>query len=339
MTIRLGYGLITCQSHPDDLRSSQDLVDEALRLTVRAENLGLHSVWVSEHHHVDDGHLGALFPMLAAMAASTKSIQLGTGLLLAPLHEPLRIAEEAAVVDLISHGRLILGMGLGWRDEEFRVIGLDQSLRVSRLIDALAVLRCAGDGKPTRTGTDQKPIGRITPGSPRIGGPPLWIGALAEPGMVRAGQLADGFLATEVTPFELGAAAQVVRAAAAAAGRDPAQVAMGVHLPTLVTEAPWAEVRDRIRYPGWKYEDMEGQVGCEGPLRYPGPWGEGEEARLMDTSVVGTPEAVAKRIREYADSVGGNLTFVARSYLPGSGERSQMAALMHLADVQSLLAQ
>jgi len=68
VNISLGYGLVTCQSHPDDPRKSAELIDEALHLTKRAEKIGLDSVWVSEHHHVDDGHLGALLVMLSAMA-------------------------------------------------------------------------------------------------------------------------------------------------------------------------------------------------------------------------------------------------------------------------------
>jgi len=338
MAIRLGYGLITCQSHPDDPRPSTELVAEALELATLADDLGLDSVWVSEHHHVDDGHLGALLTMLAAMAAVTRRVRLGTGLLLAPLHHPVRVAEEAALVDLLSHGRLVLGLGLGWREEEFAAVGVSQRERVRRLVELIEVLRASGSGEATRVSTDGRAMARVTPGFMSSGGVPVWVGALADAGIARAGRLADGFMATEVTPADLAAQVAVAREAAAAAGRDPQALTISVHLPTLVTEEPWEAVRDHLRYPGWKYEDMDGQWGSPGPLARPGDWTEGEDERLRATSLVGPVAEVADRIAEYADAAGGDLDFVARSYLPGVGRAEQRRALEALARVGDLLA-
>lgn len=337
MTIHLGYGLITCQRHPDDSRTSEQLVDEAIALATHAEEIGLHSVWVSEHHHVDDGHLGALLVMLSAMAASTDSITLGTAVLLAPLHDPVRIAEEALLVDLISHGRLVLGLGIGWREEEFAVADVTLRDRVPRLLEAIDVMRRGSAGLATRLAADGTPIGRITPRPDGPGRTPIWIGALAEPAIERAGRVADGFMATEVTPSEFAAQVDTARSAAAAAGRDPRDLAISLHLPTLVTRDPWSSVRDLLRYPGWKYVDMDGQRGRQEELPRPPDWEDGEEERLRSTSLVGTPEEVAGRIREYAEAAGGDLTFIARSYLPGAGERRQREALDGLAAVLPLL--
>src|SRR4051794_40967096 len=145
--MRVGYGLITCQRHPADPRSDVELYADALSLAEEAEQRGFDSVWVSEHHFLDDAYMPSLLPVCAAIAARTRRIEIGTGVLLAPLIHPLRLAEDAATVDLISAGRLILGLGLGWRDEELEAFGVASRDRVRLLEESIAVLREAwGDG-------------------------------------------------------------------------------------------------------------------------------------------------------------------------------------------------
>src|SRR5438094_4147274 len=123
MGVQVGIGLFTGQLPPGSGRTFTREYRETLDLVRLAETLGFDSAWVSEHHGAGDGYLPSLLPMLGAFAAATDRIRLGTGILLTPFHHPLRLAEDAAVVDQISGGRLILGLGLAWREEEFRMFG------------------------------------------------------------------------------------------------------------------------------------------------------------------------------------------------------------------------
>ena len=141
--MHLGYGLFTAQHHPDDTRSDVEIYREIVDLAVEAERIGLESVWTSEHHFVDDGYMPSQLPVLAAIAARTERIALGTGVLLAPMFDPLHLAEDAATVDVLSNGRLILGLGIGWREEEFVGLGGAEGHKGRRLEAIIEVLRQA----------------------------------------------------------------------------------------------------------------------------------------------------------------------------------------------------
>lgn len=318
--MKLGYGLINAQRLPDDPRSDTDLYREAVELAERAEELGFDSVWLSEHHFVDDGYMPSVMPVAAAIAARTSRVQIGTALLLAPLYDPVRLAEDAATVDLLSAGRFVLGLGLGWREEEFDGLHISTRHRRRRLIDSIALLRQSwGDGVVTGTATAQYPGMSVTPKPHRPGGPPIWIGGFAEAAVRRAGELADGFMATEVTPEAFAEMAGWVREALAEAGRDASEFEWSVHLPTFPWHGDdaWERVRDSQWYVTWKYEDMEEARGRTGPAAAPPPFPQDRDEELRAGMVMGSPEQVAARIRALQDAIGAPLHYIARLYWPG----------------------
>ena len=147
MGVRIGLGLFTGQIPPGSDRTFAQEYRDIIELSLLAETLGFDSVWVSEHHGAGDGYLPSLLPMLGALAAATERVQLGTGVVLTPFHHPLRLAEDAAVVDQISEGRLILGLGLGWREEEFRMFDIPIRERVRRTSETVEILRKAWTGE------------------------------------------------------------------------------------------------------------------------------------------------------------------------------------------------
>jgi alkanesulfonate monooxygenase SsuD/methylene tetrahydromethanopterin reductase-like flavin-dependent oxidoreductase (luciferase family) len=311
--MKLGFGLITCQHHPGDPRSDEELYADGLDLAVYAEELGFDSVWTSEHHFVDDGYMPSLLPMSAAIAARTQRVEIGTGLLLIPLHHPIRIAEDAATVDLISGGRLILGLGLGWREEEFEGFDVPLGERARRLEHAVSVLRDAWHGEAvSNTGASV----HVTPRPTREVGPPIWIGAWAEAAVRRAGRIADGFIAGGETPEEL---ARHVGWALAERGDEPFTVAL--HMPTFAwngrADEAWELVSPSLRYASWKYDDMEHARRRSGPPPAPPQMTASEEQALREEIVLGTPQQVADRLRAFQDTIGTELHFIADLYGPG----------------------
>ncbi len=102
---------------------------DTLTLIEQAEAWGIDSVWFSEHHLFEDGYLPQPLTMAAAAAARTTRVRLGTAILVAPFRRAIQIAEEAAIVDLVSGGRLDLGLGAGYVNWEFEQFGADSSRR------------------------------------------------------------------------------------------------------------------------------------------------------------------------------------------------------------------
>jgi alkanesulfonate monooxygenase SsuD/methylene tetrahydromethanopterin reductase-like flavin-dependent oxidoreductase (luciferase family) len=318
--MKLGFGLINCQRLPTDPRTDTELYRDAVDVAVLAEQLGFDSVWLSEHHFVDDGYMPSLVPVAAAIGARTSRVQIGTALLLAPLYDPVRLAEDAATLDLLTEGRFVLGLGLGWREEEFEGLKISPKSRKRRLIDQIAILRQAwADGLVTGTATSPYPGMSVTPKPHLPKGPPIWIGGFAEPAVRRAGELADGFMGTEVTPESLAEQVGWVREELEKAGRDPDDFEWSVHLPTFAWHGDdaWERVREHQWYVSWKYEDMDQARGRTGPAVTPPPLPAAREAEMRDGIVLGTPEQVAEQIAALKDAVGAPLHYIARLYFPG----------------------
>jgi alkanesulfonate monooxygenase SsuD/methylene tetrahydromethanopterin reductase-like flavin-dependent oxidoreductase (luciferase family) len=314
--MRLGFGLITCQRVPGDPRSDIDLYCEAIELAEAAERLGYDSVWVSEHHFVDDGYMSSLLPTCAAIAARTSRITIGTGLVLAPLHEPVRLAEDAATVDLIAAGRFVLGLGLGWRPEEFEGLGLEVSDRVPRTRDAITICRQAwGDGLVESRGGIA-----VTPKPAQPGGPPIWIGAIAEPSVRRAAKVADGWMATRVTPESFAGSVRWMDEELDKAGRSREEFAVSMHVPVFAWHGDdaWERVRDSFNFVEYKYAHMLDARSMMPPSPPAPPLtSEREQELLAEQPIVGEPAQVAERILAYREQAGVDFEFIARNYWPG----------------------
>jgi alkanesulfonate monooxygenase SsuD/methylene tetrahydromethanopterin reductase-like flavin-dependent oxidoreductase (luciferase family) len=167
-------------------RDALDPFGESTRICRLAEALGYDFVVVGQHHFTP-GYVSAPFTVLGAIAAATQRLRLCTGILILPLHHPLTVAEQVAQLDELSGGRVVLGVGTGYRRYEFDAMGVPYAERVSRMESALQLLPSAW------TGNDPE-VPQVVPAPLQAPHPPIWIGARGEKPLERAARLADGWM-------------------------------------------------------------------------------------------------------------------------------------------------
>ncbi len=300
---------------------------ECLDEVVAAERLGFAQVWLTENHFVDDGYLSAPMVVAGAIAARTERILIGTNVVVLPLHHPLRVAEDAAAVDLLSGGRFILGVGVGYVQNEFETFGVDRTLRPSLLEEGIAVMRQAWH--EGRTGFSGKRWSFADlPFAPRPARRiPIYIGGAAPAAIDRAARLADGFLASRnvATAGNAGyvESYRLLQEALARHGRDPASVAFVVGCHVYVNEDPeraWADVA-----PGLAYQ-INQYLRWGTDRDQPKPLPVAMETLNPENYFVGTPEQVAARlIALHRDAPYDQLCFWAR--LPGLRHEQTLASM------------
>ena len=230
-SLQIGLGVFTGQIPAGSGRTAGDEYRDMLDLAQVAEEAGFDALWVSEHHGVDDGYLPSLNVALAAVAAVTERLKLGMAVALAPLQHPIRFAEDCAVVDLLSGGRLIVGLGIGWRGEEFRAFDVPKSERVGRTIDLVNFCRLAWQGE--RFSFEGRHFNAhdvaVTPAPEQS--IPIMLGGAAPAALTRAGNLADGFIASPHNDLPTyRRQVEAFDAAADASGRSERPLPVGFHV-------------------------------------------------------------------------------------------------------------
>jgi probable F420-dependent oxidoreductase len=171
----------------------------------------------------DDYPIADPLTWLAFVAAACPTLRLGTAVMAAPTRSPVVLAKQAATLDVLSGGRLTLGLGAGWLPEEFEAVGVPIGERMARLEEAVEVLRILWrEPVASFAGRFTRFDGVVSSPKPPRGTIPIVMGGRTPAGARRAGRLADGFFPTGRDPAELSELFAVARAAAEDAGRDPA---------------------------------------------------------------------------------------------------------------------
>lgn len=257
------------------------LYEEILDQVAWLDLLGLDLVWFTEHHFVEDGYLPSWTPVAGAMAARTRRVRFSSDICLLPFSHPVRLAEDLAVLDNLSGGRIEIGVGMGYAPHEFRGFGVPLPQRVSRTEEGLEVLRrCFAGERFSFHGTRYHfDVVVIRPGYVQPGGPPLWLAAMSIGGAQRAARF-DCHLLPQ------GPRDQVLEpwlAALRTSGRDPAAYRVGIIRSCFVTDDPerdWPAVRAAERYRGQLYSRFFAEAGHDQSVEPDGP-------RIPQTWVVG----------------------------------------------------
>ena len=168
---------------------------EALEEVTKAEELGFDSVWMEEHHSVTNHYWPSPLVVLAGFATRTSRLMLGTDILVAAFHNPVRLAEDAAVLDVMSGGRFTLGIAIGYKPDEFSLYGVELEKRGARFEEQLAIIKGLWtQERISFKGAYYTVDGRLEPKPVTKPHPPMWIGGWGDITLRRAATLADNWI-------------------------------------------------------------------------------------------------------------------------------------------------
>jgi probable F420-dependent oxidoreductase len=223
------FGLYSSIASPPRGEHLDRCIDEVIAEAQLAEASGFDSCFFGEHHHDADGFLPAPLSVATAGAARTTRLRVGTSVILLPLHHPVHVAEDVITLDLVSKGRVTLGVGIGYQPADFRAFNVPMEHRMTIFEESVEILRRCWAGEPFSYHGRHYTLDdvQIRPRPFQPSGPPLWIGASVPAAARRAGRVADGFVGTPSTSMENAVRlAEIYTHAAREAGRPPEVVQM-----------------------------------------------------------------------------------------------------------------
>ena len=335
--VEVGLGIFSGEWHPGTGKDHTATLQESISQVVHAENVGLDHVWVSEHHFHEANFVGSVAPYSAAMIQATTRIGVGFGLALAPLHDPVRMASDAAFLDVLSGGRFTLGMGIGYRPVEYAGFGTVQKARVGRLEELIALCRQAwSDGEVDHHGKHFRRSGfSVTPKPVQPNGPEIMLGGHHPNAIDRAARLGDRFCmdaGTDSEAYESGAgqnrgllqrvdsAVSRYRQALRRHGKDDRSPNFSLNVGGFLhpdgADAAWSTLEEAYLLTRRVYGDWYGLDPREYERWRPGQLTDEEVAQRRSELLLGTPDDLIGVFEQVRDLVGENLSIMFRSKYP-----------------------
>jgi probable F420-dependent oxidoreductase len=302
--VSFALGQMTLQKPDWDSRTVTELYQDAIDIVELADQLGFHSFWLAEHHGAADSYNPSVLPFLAALASRTQRIGLGTAVMLTPFHNPIRVAEDAAVVDRISGGRLRLGLGLGWSEEEYRMFDAPKKGRGKRLEEFVSILR--GAWSPDRfsfTGDHLEADDVLV--TPKPHRPiPIFLGGASEAAMKRAATIADGYFPPSTVGGVQGVldnVTSVLKMRQESGNADP--FSFGCFLPIGLgddADSAWNSIRRGLFHTRGSYlRWAQGKRDLEGCDEDAAQW----EESVREQTIHGTPRDVIEQLRPLVEGL------------------------------------
>lgn len=358
MAIEVGLGVFTGEWHAGTGLDHGQTLRESIDQVAYAEQAGLDSVWVSEHHFHEAGFVGSLAAYCGAMVQATSRITVGYGLALAPLHDPVRMAEDAAFLDTLSSGRFVLGLGLGYRDVEYAGFGTTRAQRVGRTEELIAICRQAWTGAPlAHEGRHFTRVGMaVSPRPATPGGPPIMLGGHHPNAIDRAARLADRFCmdaGTDSEAYESGVGRNRglvervetmlgrYREALARYGKPTDAPAFSLNVGGFLhpdgPDAAWSALEEAYLMTRRVYGDWYGLPAEEYDRWRPGLLTEDETRQRRSEILLGSVDDVLPVLRDVAAIVGENLHIMFRSKYPLVSDELTRGSIDQLAELRRRL--
>ena len=301
------------------------MVDELIAEAQQAERCGFDSFFTNEHHQEPAGYFPSPLPLLAAIAARTTTIRLGTGIVVLPLYHPTRLAEDCAVIDIISRGRLILGVGLGYQEGDFAAYGLRVSDRVSLFEENLEIVKRAWTEEKVSFAGKRHTLTHVmvTPKPVQKPRPPIWVAAVSDEAMKRAGRAGDALLCDSFQlPARLKRRVELYRATAESRGRAHRVVMFREGFVAPTREQAIGDYEEGLlsthRY-YWRHGSYYQDVKREEDL---------DLKRIsLDRLILGSPEDCIEKVRMWHREVGADYFLIRFRHPAGPSHDKVLEAL------------
>lgn len=305
--MRFGIGMYSAQRPTDSARPFRELYGDMIRQAKLAEAVGLDSFWIAEHHFAEDGYAPAVIPVCSAVLAATGRLVAGTAVAIASFYNPVRLAEDAIALDLLSGGRFVLGLGTAYRAEEFAGMGIAPETDEPRFDEIVQILEKAFTGQPfSHSGTYYEiPQLTVTPAPFTPGGPPMLLAGdgVVDRDVVRAAARGKPYMIDPSLPLDEISRLVALYDATYKGDRLPDLPFFNYGFVSDDSD-PWEEMRPGFTYLRETYDRWAGR-----PVR--------EVHRQNHRLILGNTEQVTEQVLEYHRVFGERLHFIMRLDYPG----------------------